>query len=43
MYSEIIAYQIAEILGSDNVKYEMVKGDDVECVKSRLFTLKIYN
>lgn len=38
MYSEIIAYQIAELLGLDYVKYEIVTWNDIECVRSKLFT-----
>ena len=38
MYSEIIAFQVAAILGLDYVKYEMVKWNDIECVRSKLFT-----
>lgn len=38
MYSEIVAYQIAYILGLKHVKYEMVKWNYIECVRSKLFT-----
>ncbi|WP_252248855.1 HipA domain-containing protein [Clostridium sp. ZBS20] len=38
MYSEIIAFQIARLLGLAYVKYEMVKWNDIECVRSKLFT-----
>lgn len=38
MYSEIVAYQIADILGLNHIKYEMVKWNDVDCVRSKLFT-----
>ena len=38
MYSEIIAFQVAAVLGLDYVKYEMSKWNDIECVRSKLFT-----
>ncbi|MCE5219681.1 MAG: HipA domain-containing protein [Clostridium sp.] len=38
MYSEIIAFQVAAVLGLDYVKYEMVKWNEIECVRSKLFT-----
>lgn len=38
MYSEIVAFQVADLLGLDYVKYEMVKWNDIECVRSKLFT-----
>lgn len=38
MYSEIVAFQVAAVLGLDYVKYEMVKWNEIECVRSKLFT-----
>lgn len=38
MYSEIIAWQIADILNLPYVKYEIEKWNDIECVRSKLFT-----
>lgn len=38
MYSEIIAWQIAKILNLPYVKYELEKWNDIDCVRSRLFT-----
>jgi len=40
MYSEIVAFQVAAVLGLDYVKYEMVKWNEIECVRSKLFTLE---
>ena len=38
MYSEVVAFQVAELLGLDSIKYEMAKWNDIECVRSKLFT-----
>ncbi|WP_244834498.1 hypothetical protein [Clostridium sp. BJN0001] len=38
MYSEIVAWQIADILNLPYVKYEIEKWNDVDCVRSKLFT-----
>ena len=38
MYSEVVAFQVAELLGLDSIKYEIAKWNDIECVRSKLFT-----
>ena len=37
-YSEVLAYEIAKLLGLNCVKYELDKWDGIDCCRSKLFT-----